>query len=66
MKTPDSKPRFQSSNRHYHRYREDNRDWNEWVDLAPKPGSRKRALWISTSMVLVAAGVALLFVFDVL
>ena len=66
MKTPDSKPRFQSSNRHYHRYRVANRDWNEWVDLAPKPGARKRTLWISTSAALVAVGVALLFAFDVL
>lgn len=66
MKTPEAKPRFQSSNRHYHRYREDNRDWNDWIDPAPKPGSRKRTLWISTSAVLVALGAALLFALGVL
>ena len=66
MKKPEAKPPFQSSTRHYHRYREDNRDWNEWIDVAPKLGSRKRTLWISTSAVIIAAGAALLFVFDVL
>ncbi|MEK7953486.1 hypothetical protein [Luteolibacter soli] len=66
MKTPEARPRFQSSNRHYHRYREDNRGWDDWVDPAAQRGSWKRWLWISTSVVLAGAGVALLFYFDIL
>lgn len=42
MKTPDSRPRFQSATRHYHRYREENRDgWSDWVDGTKKPGKSK-------------------------
>jgi hypothetical protein len=66
MKAPDSKPRFQSSNRHYHRYREDNRRWDDWVDSSPKPGPRKRWRWISTLVFLIGMGVALLFAFGIL
>ena len=42
MKTPDSSPRFRSATRHYHRYREENRDgWNKWVDGKGKPAGRR-------------------------
>jgi hypothetical protein len=39
MKTPDSRPRFESKKRHYHRYQEEDRDgWNRWVGGNRKPG----------------------------
>ncbi len=42
MKTPDSRPRFKSATRHYHRYREENRDgWSSWID-GSKPGPNGR------------------------
>lgn len=42
MKTPDSRPRFKSATRHYHRYREENRDgWSRWID-GSKPGPSDR------------------------
>lgn len=42
MKTPDSRSRFQSATRHYHRYREENRDgWGDWVDGTRKSGKSK-------------------------
>lgn len=66
MKTPENRPRFQSSNRHYHRYRGENRDWKDWEEPETRPRPWKRTLWISTSVVLASAGLALLFVFDVL
>lgn len=50
MKTPDSRPRFQSATRHYHRYREENRDgWSDWVDGTKKTGPShrgRRARWL--------------------
>lgn len=47
MKTPDSRPRFQSATRHYHRYREENQDgWNDWVGGKKKPvKSGRSGLW---------------------
>ena len=66
MKTPDSRPRFQSATRHYHRYREDNRRWDDWIDPTRKPGSKRRALWLAVAGVLAASGVACLFVFELL
>lgn len=59
MKTPDSRPRFQSATRHYHRYREENRDgWSNWVDGTKKAGKSKhpgRWKWLLA----VVGGVAL-------
>ncbi|WP_193213463.1 hypothetical protein [Luteolibacter marinus] len=45
MKTPDSRPRFQSSNRHYHRYRQDQpEEWRTWIDGSHgTPGRRRRS-----------------------
>jgi hypothetical protein len=38
MKSPDSRPRFQSAKRHYHRYREQQQGgWNDWVDGGKRP-----------------------------
>lgn len=37
MKTPDSRPRFQSAIRHYHRYREEQHDWDLWTEGNQKP-----------------------------
>ena len=54
MKTPDSRPRFQSATRHYHRYREENRDgWKDWID-GSKSGSgsrRARRKWILATLI---------------
>jgi len=54
MKTPDSRPRFQSATRHYHRYREENRDgWKDWVE-GSKSGSgsrRGRRRWILATLI---------------
>lgn len=49
MKSPDSRPRFQSAKRHYHRYREQQQGgWNDWVDGGKRPkrggGPRKGTL----------------------
>ncbi|MCW1922542.1 hypothetical protein OKA05_08245 [Luteolibacter arcticus] len=67
MKTPETRPRFQSANRHYHRFRSDNRGWDEWIDPARKPGSSRRMLWIAATVVLATASVVvLLFAFNVL
>jgi hypothetical protein len=66
MKTPETRSRFQTATRHYHRYRPDNRGWEDWIDRPSKPSPWKRALWISATVVLASAGVALLFVFDVI
>ena len=50
MKTPSSRPRFQSATRHYHRYREENPDgWSDWVEGSKKPrkpGGPGRKKWI--------------------
>jgi len=67
MKTLQSRPRFQAATRHYHRHREENRDWKDWVDPEGRPGISRRKLWISaTAVVLTTATVAALFGFNVL
>lgn len=60
MKTPDSSPRFRSATRHYHRYREENRDgWNTWVDGKEKPARFKIGARLKWTMVIAGAlGVA--------
>ena len=51
MKTPDSRPRTPSATRHYHRYREENRDgWSDWVDGTRKPGISTRSRRIKWSL----------------
>ncbi len=57
MKTPESRDRFQSSSRHYHRHRveDENEAWNRWIEGAEgrkRKGSRKVAvvaLWLLTA-----------------
>jgi hypothetical protein len=50
MKTPDSRPRFQSATRHYHRYREENRDgWSEWITQKPTARKGKRWIWLTSA-----------------
>lgn len=66
MKTPDSRPRFQAATRHYHRYREENSRWDDWIDPLKKPGRSRRRWWIAACIALPAAAVALLFACDVL
>jgi hypothetical protein len=57
MKTPDHRPRFQSATRHYHRYREDRRDWADWIDPVKKSSSKRRGWWLAALVVLGVAAV---------
>jgi len=67
MKTLQTRPRFQAATRHYHRHREDNRGWDDWVDGARKPGTSRRRIWIAASVVvLMSAAVMALFGFNLL
>jgi antibiotic biosynthesis monooxygenase (ABM) superfamily enzyme len=64
MKTPDSGPRFRSATRHYHRYREENREgWKNWVDGQSKPARFRRiGQWKWLIAIVGVLGVALLLV----
>jgi hypothetical protein len=65
MKTPESRPRFQTSTRHYHRHREESsRDWEDWIDGERKPGRSRRGWWIAAAISLAATAGVLIFAFD--
>ena len=69
MKTPDSRPRFKSATRHYHRYREENRDgWSRWID-GSKPGANGRGArrkWMLATLIgLGATGLIVAVVYSI-
>jgi hypothetical protein len=60
MKTPETRQRFQSATRHYHRYREERRGWSDWIDPEKNGGPPRRLKWWLLSALLVAITGALL------
>lgn len=69
MKTPDSRPRFKSATRHYHRYREENRDgWSRWIDgskQGPNGRGTRRKWMLATLIGLGATGLIVAVVYSI-